>query len=89
MTGKDIPLNARAFAVADVLDALTSRRPYKEPFSMETSVGIIREARGSHFDPAVADLFLEQVETFYREICHEEESLLHVKLEECIRLYFR
>lgn len=89
MTGKDIPLNARVFAVADVFDALTSRRPYKEPFSMETSVGIIREARGSHFDPAVADLFLEQVETFYREICHEEESLLHVKLEECIRLYFR
>ena len=55
MTGKDIPLNARVFAVADAFDALTSRRPYKEPFSMETSVGIIREARGSHFDPAVSE----------------------------------
>ena len=89
MTGKDIPLNARIFAVADVFDALTSRRPYKEPFSVEASVEIIRQARGSHFDPTIADLFLEQAETFYREICQEDESMLHGKLEECIKRYFR
>jgi HD-GYP domain-containing protein (c-di-GMP phosphodiesterase class II) len=89
MRGEDIPLNARIFAVADVFDALTSRRPYKEPFSVGTSVGIIRESRGSHFDPAVADLFLEQAEALYGEICHEDESLLHGKLEEAIKLYFR
>ncbi|MDD3813912.1 MAG: HD domain-containing protein [Desulfocapsaceae bacterium] len=89
LTGEDIPLNARIFAVVDVFDALTSRRPYKEPFSLETSVGIIREARGDHFDPAVADLFLEQAEEFYAEICNENEPLLHGKLEECIKIYFR
>ena len=87
--GEDIPLNARIFAVADVFDALTSRRPYKEPFSVEASISIIREARGSHFDPVVADLFLEQAEILNRELCNEDESLLHGKLEECIRLYFR
>ncbi len=89
ISGEDIPLNARIFAVADVFDALTSRRPYKEPFSVEASVSIIREARGSHFDPAVADLFLGQAEALNRELCNEDESLLHGKLEECIRLYFR
>lgn len=89
LAGEIIPLNARIFALADVFDALTSRRPYKEPFSVETSIGIIREARGSHFDPAVASLFLDQAEALYREICHEDEPLLHGKLEECIRVYFR
>ncbi len=89
LKGEDIPLNARIFAVVDVFDALTSRRPYKEPFNLETSVGIIREARGSHFDPAITDLFLEQVEALYAEICNEDEPLLHGKLEECIKTYFR
>ncbi len=88
LKGEDIPLAARIFAVVDVFDALTSKRPYKEPFSLETSVSIIREARGSHFDPAVADLFLEQAEALYVEICKAEESLLQRKLEECIKIYF-
>lgn len=89
LLGEAIPLAARIFAVADVFDALTSKRPYKEPFSVETSVAIIREGRGSHFDPTVVDLFLAQAETLSREICNEDEMLLHGKLEECIRIYFR
>lgn len=89
LSGEEIPLNARIFAVADVFDALTSRRPYKEPFNVETSLGIIGEARGSHFDPVVADLFLAQAEALFAEICNEEEAMLHSKLEECIRTYFR
>lgn len=88
LAGEDIPLSARIFAVADVFDALTSRRPYKEPFSMMVSLKIIREARGSHFDPVLADLFLAQAEALFTEICHEEEAVLHDKLEECIRAYF-
>lgn len=89
LRGEEIPLNARIFAVADVFDALTSRRPYKEPFTMETSLGIIAEARGSHFDPVIADLFLAQAEALFAEICNEEEAVLHRKLEECIKAYFR
>ncbi|MFH2124209.1 MAG: HD domain-containing phosphohydrolase [Pseudomonadota bacterium] len=89
LKGEDIPLNARIFAVVDVFDALTSKRPYKESFSLATSVDIIREARGNHFDPAVADLFLEHAEELYAEICNENEPLLHGKLEECIKIYFR
>ncbi len=56
--GEDIPLSARIMAVADVFDALISRRSYKEPFSFEQAQNIIREGAGSHFDPLVADAFL-------------------------------
>lgn len=54
-----IPLAGRIVAVVDVFDALTSRRPYKEPFSLEKSFGIIREGRGNHFDPDTVDAFIE------------------------------
>ena len=89
LIGEEIPLNARIFAVADVFDALTSKRPYKEPFTLAASIGIIGEARGSHFDPLVADLFLAQAEALFAELCNEEEAVLHAKLETCIKTYFR
>lgn len=51
--GEDIPLSARIVAVADVFDALTSRRPYKEPFPLETAYDIIVRDSGKHFDPEI------------------------------------
>ncbi len=57
LRGDAINIAGRITAIADVFDALTSRRPYKEPFSIERSFSIIREGRGSHFDPAVVDAF--------------------------------
>ena len=57
LKGKKIPLAGRIVAIADVFDALVSRRPYKEPFSVEKSFGIIRDSRGNHFDPDVVDAF--------------------------------
>jgi putative two-component system response regulator len=64
LKGEAIPLSARLMAVADVYDALISRRVYKPPFSREKSVGIIREGRGKHFDPDMTDAFLEIEEEF-------------------------
>lgn len=55
---EEIPLEGRIVAVVDVFDALTSKRPYKEPFSLERSFEIIQEGRGSHFDPGIVDVFL-------------------------------
>ncbi len=52
-----IPLAARIFAVADVYDALSSKRPYKEPLPFELVMGMLAEGRGSHFDPAVLACF--------------------------------
>jgi len=64
LAGEAIPLCARIAALADVYDALSSRRPYKEPFSHEKSKAIILEGRGSHFDPDVVDAFLAKEERF-------------------------
>ncbi|MBI9108383.1 MAG: response regulator [Spirochaetales bacterium] len=55
---ENIPLEGRISAVADVFDALTTRRPYKEAFPVEEAFSIIREGRGSHFDPNLVDCFL-------------------------------
>ncbi|MBF0373703.1 MAG: HD-GYP domain-containing protein [Alphaproteobacteria bacterium] len=57
LSGEDIPVNARVFAIADVFDALTSERPYKRPFPLEKSLAILREGAGGHFDPLLIDLF--------------------------------
>ena len=58
LSGEEIPLSARIMAVADVFDALVSKRSYKAPFTFETSVKIINEESGTHFDPLVAEAFL-------------------------------
>ena len=57
LVGEDIPLSARIMALADVYDALRSKRPYKEAFSHDKSCGIILEAAGRDFDPMVIDAF--------------------------------
>ena len=58
LAGEDIPLSARVMAVADVFDALVSKRCYKEPYSFEDAMEIIRKDAGTHFDPKVAEAFL-------------------------------
>ncbi|MGC8718604.1 MAG: HD-GYP domain-containing protein, partial [Thermodesulforhabdaceae bacterium] len=60
LKGPDIPLSARIVAIADVYDALRSKRPYKEPFSHEKALEIITAEKGKHFDPAVVDAFMKQ-----------------------------
>ncbi len=59
--GEDIPLFGRICAVADVFDALSSKRPYKDAFPVDKAVAIMKEGRGSHFDPKVLDVFLEHL----------------------------
>jgi putative two-component system response regulator len=63
---ENIPLSARLMAVADVYDALISRRPYKEPMPHERAVAFIHEGRGKHFDPAVVDAFDQTMDEFVR-----------------------
>jgi len=58
LKGDDIPLVGRITAVADVFDALSSRRSYKKAFPLDECFQIMRESRGSHFDPDVLDAFL-------------------------------
>lgn len=64
LKGEEIPISARIMALADVYDALRSRRVYKEGFTHEKSAKIIEEGRGSHFDPLLVDIFLENDREF-------------------------
>jgi putative two-component system response regulator len=57
LAGKDIPLQGRLMAIADVYDALVSERPYKKAFPFEQATRIIHESFGSHFDPALEEAF--------------------------------
>ena len=66
LVGNTIPLSARLMAVADVYDALISERVYKPAYSHEQAVAIIRDGRGSHFDPDMVDAFLTLSEEFRR-----------------------
>ncbi|MFP6765034.1 MAG: HD domain-containing phosphohydrolase [Planctomycetaceae bacterium] len=59
LAGEDIPVEGRITAVADVFDALSSKRPYKDVISREKCFAILEEGRGSHFDPAVLDAFFK------------------------------
>ena len=60
IAGEEIPLSARVMAVADVFDALVSRRSYKTPMSFEKAMDIIREGAGKHFDPLVVEAFVSE-----------------------------
>ncbi len=64
LSGDDIPISARLMAVADVYDALISRRVYKDGMPHEKAVAIIQQGSGSHFDPDVAEAFMEAAEAF-------------------------
>ena len=81
LKGNEIPVSARLMAIADVYDALISRRVYKPPFSHDKAVEIMRNGQGSHFDPDMLDVFLV-LENEFREIalkfadCDEEREAL-------------
>lgn len=60
--GEEIPLSARIVAVADVFDALTSKRPYKEAFSFDKAFEIIEKGRGKHFDPDIIRILVKNKE---------------------------
>ncbi len=66
LAGNQIPLSARIMALADVYDALRSKRYYKDAFSHEKTCAILREERGRHFDPEIVDAFFAREKNFER-----------------------
>ena len=67
LVGQTIPIAARVSALADVFDALTHRRPYKEAWSIAEALAEIKRLRGRQFDPEITDVFLELVPRLQRE----------------------
>ncbi|WP_094546150.1 HD domain-containing phosphohydrolase [Petroclostridium xylanilyticum] len=79
LQGEQIPLSARIVTVADVFDALTSKRPYKNPMTVEQSMEIIIQDRGKSFDPDVVDAFLQgknEIMKIYQHLSDHYQELI-------------
>jgi HD-GYP domain-containing protein (c-di-GMP phosphodiesterase class II) len=86
---EEIPIAARIFAIVDVFDALTSRRPYKEPLSFDEAVELLRQGRDTHFDGALLDRFLEIAPDLYQRYGGREDQEIKDELGELARRQFR
>lgn len=62
LSGEDIPIHGRIVALADVFDALTSKRPYKEAWTIEKTMEFLQEQKGKHFDPKIVELFQQNLD---------------------------
>lgn len=88
LKGEAIPLNARIFAIVDVFDALTSKRPYKEPWTIPEAIAMLERDSGSHFDPQLVKVFVKLAPGLYRKISGVEEDRLEAMLQHSIARYF-
>lgn len=86
--GDDIPIIARIFAIADVFDALTSQRPYKQALPLDRSLEILIEGRGTHFDPHLLDAFLGIAADIHHAYSGREEADLADRLQAAGAPYF-
>lgn len=88
LKGEEIPIAARIFAIADVFDALMSRRPYKEPLSFEETMGILEEGAGSHFDPLLVEKFKSIARQLQSEWAGREDDLPKIELVAIVGHFF-
>ena len=66
LRGEGIPIEGRITAIADVFDALMSKRAYKPAFSFDKTKTLMEQGRGSHFDPGLLDLFWQDTDELHR-----------------------
>lgn len=83
-----IPLGARLFALADVFDALTSWRPYKEPLGFAEAMLQMEKGRGTHFDPALLDAFTGIARTLFETTAASSGPELRDSLQQIFQTYF-
>ena len=88
LAGDAIPLSARIFAVADVFDALSSKRPYKDPMPFAQVMDILRQDSGRHFDPQVMSVFTRIADEVRTRLQDADEELARALLEASIRKHF-
>ena len=89
LKGEAIPITARIFAITDVFDALTSRRPYKEPMSYDETMQILNDGRGSHFDPTLLDAFSAIARDLYDTYSGADDQKSKDRLELMTEEYFK
>jgi len=88
LAGGSIPLAARIFAVADVFDALCSKRPYKEPMGFDAAMAILQKDTGSHFDPGVMAAFSTIARKTFDHLATASEDDARKLMEERVRVHF-
>lgn len=88
LKGESIPLNARIFAIADVFDALTSKRPYKESWTVDDAIAMLERDSGSHFDPKLVSTFVAIASDLYNEVSWLEEHQMVKLLQHRIAQHF-
>ncbi|MFZ2267493.1 MAG: HD domain-containing phosphohydrolase [Azonexus sp.] len=88
LQGEAIPLSARIFAVADVFDALCSKRPYKAPMSFEAAMAILEQDTGSHFDPQVMAVFRPMAQEIHLTLIDAPEEQVRDLLGQRVRRHF-
>ena len=86
--GENIPIIARIFTIVDVFDALTSKRPYKEPYDYEKSINILKEGNNKHFDGELLTLFIKISGELYRYTRLKQKEELKKELDDLIKKYF-
>ena len=88
LAGEAIPLVARIFAIADVFDALCSRRPYKEPFTLPQAMEILQRDAGSHFDPKLMQRFAALSGAIHATTSEASEEQARELMEAMVRKHF-
>ncbi len=88
LKGRDIPLEARIFAIIDVFDALVSKRVYKSALSCEEAVDTMRKESGLHFDPELLAQFINLAPQIIENVSHSNEEL-KIRINENLLKYFK
>lgn len=88
LKGHNIPLHARIFAIVDVFDALTSRRPYKDAMTFDAAMAIMEKDRETHFDPKLFDAFSSIARKHHEEIGLADNAKIEKMLDDILGKYF-
>jgi len=88
LKGEAIPLNARIFSIVDVFDALTSKRPYKESWTVVDAIIMLKRDSGSHFDPQLVSVFALIAPRLHEEMSGFDEHRIEAMLQHLIAPYF-
>jgi len=88
LSAQAIPLEARLFAIADVFDALSSPRPYKQAIAADKCMEIMQAQSGKHFDPELLQAFIHIYQDCYQQVANSQGTELEQKLRDCITPYF-